>query len=71
MNAITPVQVEAYAGASYPERPRAVWFRESKLDVAEVIRQWRTPDALHFLVEVEGLGRVELVYRDESWFLIS
>ena len=71
MNARTPVQVEAYAGASFPERPRAVWVGGSKLDVVKVIRQWRTPDALHFQVEVESLGRVELVYRDNSWFLIS
>jgi len=64
-----PVRVEAYAGASYPEHPLAVWLDGQRLEVLRVIRQWRTPDALHFLVEVESLGRVELIYRHETWLI--
>ncbi|NOX63795.1 MAG: hypothetical protein GXP42_17865 [Chloroflexi bacterium] len=64
---MVPLRVEAYAGARYPERPIAVWMEGERLAVLELIRSWRTPDALHFLVDVERLARVELVYRDEVW----
>ena len=64
-----PVRVEAYAGASYPEHPLAVWRDGQRQAVLRVLRQWRTPDALHFLVEVESLGRVELIYRHETWLI--
>ena len=64
-----PVQVEAYAGARYPERPTAVWVDDRRLEVQNVLRQWRTPDALHFRVEVEELGEVELIYAQGVWFL--
>jgi len=63
------VRVEAYAGASYPERPTAVWWQGQRLDVTQVLRSWRTPDGLHFLVEIERIGRVELIYhyQDDGW----
>lgn len=63
------IHVEAYAGASYPERPTAVWRQGQRLDVTEVVRSWRTPEGLHFLVEIEEIGRVELSYRyqEDEW----
>ena len=64
-----PVRVEAYAGASYPERPTVVWIDDRRLEVQNVLRQWRTPDALHFQVDVEELGEVELIYAQGAWFL--
>jgi hypothetical protein len=60
------IQVEAYAGASYPERPTAVWWQGQRLDVTQVLRSWRTPDGLHFLVEIAEIGRAELIYQDED-----
>ncbi len=63
------ISVEAYAGASYPERPTAVWLEGERLAVTDLIRSWRTPDALHFLVEIERLGRVDLIYKDDDWSL--
>ncbi len=69
MSEPTPVRVEAYAGASYPQRPTAVWIDARRLEVQNVIRQWRTPDALHFLVDIEDIHRTELIYRNENWFI--
>jgi len=65
------VYVEAYAGASYPERPTTVRYKNQRLEVEQVIRSWRTPDALHFLVELETLGRATLSYRyqADAWSL--
>ena len=60
------IRVEAYAGASYPERPTAVWRQDQRLEVEQVVRSWRTPDGLHFLVEIEKIGRVELFYHDQD-----
>ncbi len=70
MSEPAPVRVEAYAGASYPQRPTAVWIDDRRLAVQKVIRQWRTPDALHFLVEVEELARAELIYRNDTWLIL-
>ena len=64
------VRVEAYAGGSYPERPTAVWWQDQRLEVEQVVRSWRTPDGLHFLVEIEKIGRVELIYHyQDGWWL--
>lgn len=64
------IHVEAYAGASYPERPTAVWRQGQRLDVTQVLRSWRTPDGLHFLVEITEIGRVELIYHyQDGWWL--
>jgi len=66
-----PVVVSAYAGASYPQRPTAVQWQGRRLAVAQIERSWRTPHALHFLLHVESLGRVELSYhpQSDSWTL--
>ena len=69
MSLLHPLRVAAYAGASHPEYPTAVWLQARRLEVQTVIRQWRTPDALHFLVEVENLGRVELIYHVDAWYI--
>ncbi|MCP4168974.1 MAG: hypothetical protein GY759_24195 [Chloroflexi bacterium] len=65
------IRVEAYAGASYPERPLAVWWHNQRLVVKQVVRSWRTPEELHFLVEIETLGRAQLTYfhQTDSWTL--
>lgn len=65
------IEVEAYAGASYPQRPSAVWWEGERLEVEQVIRSWRTPDALHFRVELQILGETTLSYnyQSEAWSL--
>ncbi|NOZ50414.1 MAG: hypothetical protein GXP37_10260 [Chloroflexi bacterium] len=69
----TPVTVSAYAGASYPQRPIAVHWQGQRLEALQIERTWRTPDALHFRLQIETLGRVELSYhpRTDTWTLIS
>lgn len=69
----SPVYVHAYAGASYPEHPISIIWQDKRLDVLTVDRSWLTPDALHFRVQLESLGRVELVYYMQgcTWSMIS
>jgi len=57
--------VECYAGCRYPERPRAFVWEGKRMTVAEVERQWRTPDGLAFCVCTTGGCRFTLAY-DET-----
>lgn len=67
-----PVSVSAYAGASYPDHPISILWQDKRLDVMKVERSWRTPMALHFRVQLESLGRIELIYyvKNDAWTLI-
>lgn len=67
-----PVTVFAYAGASSPERPRAVLWQGRRLEVVRVERSWRTPTGLHFRVLLDELGPAELVYdpHADRWTLV-
>ncbi|MDY6872801.1 MAG: hypothetical protein SVR81_02375 [Chloroflexota bacterium] len=39
-----------YAGASYPEDPRAVWWQDTHYRVEEILNRQREPAGLRFLV---------------------
>lgn len=58
------IVVECYAGAGYPERPRALVIDGERLQVREVEAQARTPEGVRFRVRLSD-GRVFLLlYRD-------
>ncbi len=61
--------VEAYAGASYPERPRRFSFDGEDVQVASVERRRRTPNALEFRVKGEDGRLYDLTYdfRTRKW----
>lgn len=44
--------VSCYSGTRYAERPTAFRFDDQQLAVSQVLRQWREPDSLHFVVLV-------------------
>jgi len=56
------IEVECYAGSRYPERPQALHWAGERLPVAEVERQWHTPDALVFWVRTLDGRRFQLTY---------
>lgn len=62
-------RVECYAGASYPERPRALLVDGKRLKVAEVEHRKRTPGGLTFRVRTCGGRRFSLFYDEihDSW----
>jgi hypothetical protein len=68
----TPVYVHAYAGANYPGHPISIIWQGKRLDVLSVERSWRTPDALHYRVQLESLGLIELIYHFQgyTWSMI-
>ena len=65
--------VRCYAGASYPERPVAFEWAGQWLDVAEVLRQARTPEGLVFDVLVEDGRRYRLEWdaNEDHWSIIE
>ncbi len=61
--------VEAYAGALYPERPRAFVHRGERLEVADVERRERTPRGVRFRVRLANGRSFWLAYDEvrDAW----
>lgn len=61
--------VECYSGSRYAERPIAVYLRGQRVEVAQVLRSWRTPSGLAFdVVLVDGRRlRLELAEATDTW----
>jgi hypothetical protein len=61
--------VECYAGARFPERPRAFLWEGARVAVEKVERQWRTPSGLEFRVRVADGRRFALSYDEvgDEW----
>jgi hypothetical protein len=64
------VQVSVYAGASYPERPRAVHLHGEWHAVAEVLQRWRTPEGIGFQVRTANMLVLNLLYNEgeQRWY---
>ena len=62
-------KVECYAGASYPQRPLAVWVENERMQVIEVLHEFRAPDGKNYLVRVQGDRIFELHYLEwcDEW----
>lgn len=63
-------KVDCYAGATYPERPRAFVWQGKRYQVAAVIQRRREPEGMGFLVRPQGESRLfDLFYNEEqhSW----
>lgn len=43
-------QVECYAGSSYPEKPRSLFWEGQRYSVDAITDQWREPDGIGFRV---------------------
>jgi len=58
-------QVECYSGASYGERPTALYHNQHRLKITLIEAQWRTPGGRCFRVRTQDNQRFDLQY-DES-----
>ena len=63
------LNVGCYAGHRYPERPEWVELDGVRVDVTEIVSQWREPERLGFLVELRDRRRVLLYYdpNEDAW----
>jgi hypothetical protein len=59
------VRVECYAGYRGEETPRAFWFGERRVDVAEVLDRWLAPDHRYFKLRGDD-GDVYILRHDSG-----
>jgi hypothetical protein len=61
--------VECYAGSRYPERPQAFIWDGQRLEVATIVRQWRTPAGPVFDVSTTDSRRFLLSFAEaaDAW----
>ena len=64
-------KVECYSGYEYPERPYAFQWEQRRLEIAEILKTWRTPQGKVFRVRIEDMQVYELVYRavEDDWLI--
>ncbi len=67
--AAEPTEVRRYAGTRYPERPLAFEWESRWLEVADVLRQARTPEGMQFdvLADDHQCYRLEWVETQDIW----
>ncbi|UCH59926.1 MAG: hypothetical protein JSV61_00200 [Anaerolineales bacterium] len=58
--------VECYSGSVYAEHPTAFYWQGIHLQVQEVIRRWREPGKMFFLVRTAGDELFELTYDEQA-----
>ncbi|MBN1266223.1 MAG: hypothetical protein JXA25_12065 [Anaerolineales bacterium] len=61
-----PPEVECYAGASYPERPRAFIWQGSRYSVETIASGWNSPDERGFQVQTTDGSVFNLIYRPQA-----
>jgi hypothetical protein len=66
-------QVECHSGQSYAERPRAFHWEGQRLEVEQILTEWRTPTAKHWCVLTREGRKFELAYDEEKdeWEIIE
>ncbi len=58
--------VECHSGYAYAGKPRAIHWQGKRLEVAEILAEWRTPQAKHFRVRTGGGQAFELSCAETS-----
>ena len=61
--------VECRSDSEYAERPIALTWEGQRLEVAEVLARWRTPDERGFRVQTSDGQTFQLTYREagDEW----
>ena len=63
--------VECRSDAEYAERPLALIWQGRRLDIAEILGRWRSPNGKGFRVSTTDGQAFELVYREilDDWLV--
>jgi len=61
--------VECLSGSGYADKPLALTWEGQRLEVQEVLSEWRTPEAKYFRVRTSSGQVFELGYTEatETW----
>jgi len=54
--------VECHSGYAYAERPAALRWESQRLEIIEILSEWRTPGGKCFRVKTEDGRTFELAY---------
>lgn len=54
--------VECYAGFCYPERPVALTWQSERLEIEQIMAEWRDPEGKHFRVLTSSGQLFDLCY---------
>jgi hypothetical protein len=54
--------VECLSGFTYAERPLALTWEGRRLEITQILAEWRTPDENHFRVCTFDSREFELIY---------
>ena len=65
------VEVRAYAGRRYPERPISFVWQDEEQIIEAIEGEWMTPEGSHFQVRTSAGERFHLVYsrEEDEWYL--
>jgi hypothetical protein len=61
-----PESVECHSGYTYGERPVAFLWEGARIEVAEVLAHWRSPEGRQFRVRTTDSRLFKLVYREHA-----
>ena len=64
--------VECYSGTEYAGRPRALHWQGERLEIAAILRRWRTPTARCFRVRTAQDRVFDLCYEEhlDQWQVV-
>jgi hypothetical protein len=60
------VEVVCYSGYRYAQRPTALVWEGSRIEVGEVVSEWREPGARYYRVRTDDDRRFELCYDERN-----
>jgi hypothetical protein len=60
------LQVICESGYSGCDHPKAIFWQGSRLTVKQIIKEWRSQDAKHYLVTTENGAHFELAFIETS-----
>jgi len=61
--------VECHSEYEYAEKPQAFWWQGQRLEISEIVDQWRVPGRKGFLVKTQDEQIFELFYGElfDEW----
>jgi putative sterol carrier protein len=58
--------VECHSGFTYADKPVALNWEGRRLEIVEILAEWRTPDEKHFLVQTTAGRKFTLAYSQST-----
>ena len=61
--------VECHSGFTYADRPVALTWEGQRIEIVEILAEWRTPEKKYFLVRTTDGRKFELAYSQatDAW----